>query len=209
MPLGARGGNGKNCEGFWVVSSFSKHRKLGWLLLSFVVGVACWWTLSVVLREPSDRIEFGGAQIEREIDSNIPQPKLSPSDVVTLQVNSLRDGVVDVNKLKVCYSLASPENRRSTGPFSRFVELVMTPPYDRLANCEDWQVGGTFIDKNLAAVLVSAISKEGDVSAFRFVLQRQDSPRPECWLTEGVQFLEEDPVGWRPYTEKELDRKVE
>lgn len=192
-----------------MVSSFSKHRKLGWLLASFVVGAACWWTFSVVLRERSDRIELGGTQIEKEIDSSIPQPKLSPSDVVTLQVNSLRDGVVDKNKLKVCYSLASPENRKSTGPFSRFAELVMAPPYDRLANCEDWQVGGTFIDKNLAAVLVSAISNEGEVSAFRFILQRQDYPRPECWLTEGVQFLDEESVGWRPYTETELDRKVE
>ena len=192
-----------------MVTLLSLRQKLGWLLASFAVGIACWTTFAVILCGRPNGIELAGLQLENEVDANIPQPKLSPLDVVTLQMNSIRDGVEDITKLRVCYSLASPENRKSTGPFSKFAELVMSPPYDRLAMSEDWQVGGSFIEKEFAAVLVSAISKEGEVSAFRFILQRQDSPRPGCWLTEGVQFLEEEPAGWRPNREKELERKVE
>ena len=76
-----------------MIRMFSRRQKLGWLLASFVVGIACWWTLSVFLRERSKGIEehlLGGTQSEQEIDSNIPQPKLSPSDVGTANRGRIR-----------------------------------------------------------------------------------------------------------------------
>lgn len=57
--------------------------------------------------------------------------------------------------------------------------------------------------------MIKVFSIEGESSAVRFILQRQDFPRPDCWLTEGVQFIEEEPVRLRRNSEKELHRKVE
>lgn len=183
------------------------------LFASFLVGIITWLTFIVLFRGSQDQAESKSSnyqnQIQDDFDADIPQPQFSPSDVVTLQVNSIRDAVGDRAKLKVCYSLASPENRKHTGPFQRFAEIVMLPPYDRLATCIDWQVGGAVIDKDLAAVLVSTITLNGEVSGFRFILKRQASSMRKCWLTEGVQLLEEELVDLTQDTGNELDRKLE
>ncbi len=198
---------------FGMVKIFSRRHQYGWLVASFLFGITCWLTFLVLFRRNAVSVDqeksFVQQQIDDEVDASIPQPKLDPSDVVTLQVNSIRDALVDPAKLKVCYSLASPVNRKHTGPFRRFSEIVMLPPYDRLAKSVDWQVGGAVIEDDLAAVLVSTISENGGVSGFRFILQRHDSSIGNCWLTEGVQFLAEESIDGSRGTENELDRKLE
>lgn len=192
---------------------FPRQRQFAWLAASFSIGVSSWLIISVLLqgfsvgdqnRENVDEVDF-----EKEVDKTVPQPTLAPEDVVNLQVHSIRDAVQDISRLKVCYSLASPGNRSSTGPFSRFAVLVMKPPYDRLALCSDWQLGSTFVDRNLAAVLVTTISAQGEVSGFRFVLQRQDFPQPDCWLTESVQFIPDGTEGFKATAVREVDSKIE
>ena len=68
--------------------------------------------------------------------------------------------------------------------------MVTIHPYDRLSTCQDWQVGTASIEKNYAAVLVSTVSKDGDATAFRFLLhQHVEPPYTGCWLTDAVQVL--------------------
>lgn len=185
------------------VSSTFKYK---WLITSFVIGVACWLSFSFlsqgtlfVSQQPKD-LDF---------DASIPQARLSPSEVVTLQVNSIRASVDDASKLKICYSLASKDNRSHTGPFPRFREMVTLPPYDQLANCLDWQLGGTVVDKEFAAVLVSTISRKGEVSGFRFILQRQINEAELCWMTEGVEYVVEQSVEWKPVLGSDSELKIE
>ncbi len=198
---------------FGIVKMFSRRHQYGWLVASFLFGITCWLTFIVFFRGSAVKVDLGirsgQSQIEDEVDASIPRPTFSPADVVTLQVNSIRDALVDTTKLKVCYSLASPENRKHTGPLRRFAEIVMLPPYDRLAKCVDWQVGGAVIENDLAAVLVSTISQDGSVSGFRFILQRHDSSMRNCWLTEGVQCLAEESMDGSRVTENESNRKLE
>ena len=162
--------------------------KVKWLFACFLNGIACWLTFSVLSKGTTAVRQL---QIDKDFDASVSQAALSPSDVVTLQVRSIRESIDDEEKLKVCYSLASKENRRHTGPFSRFSKMVTLPPYDRLANCVDWQLGGTVVDKEFAAVLVSTVSNQGDISGFRFILQRQACDGEICWMTEGVDHLVE------------------
>ncbi|KAL7469986.1 hypothetical protein ACHAXS_010242 [Conticribra weissflogii] len=44
------------------------------------------------------------------------------------------------NDLRSAYAYASPSNKRITGPFSQFVEMVNTPPYDLILGCERFDV---------------------------------------------------------------------
>ena len=198
---------------FGINKLLSRRHQYGWLVASFLFGITCWLTFIVFFRGSAVKVDqgisSGQSQIEDEVDASIPRPTLSPADVVTLQVNSIRDAIVDPTKLKVCYSLASPENRKHTGPLRRFAEIVMLPPYDRLAKCVDWQVGGAVIENDLAAVLVSTISQDGGVSGFRFILQRHDSSMRNCWLTEGVQCLAEESMDGSRGTQNESNRKLE
>jgi hypothetical protein len=177
-----------------MVSLLRKLSQQGWLVAFFMVGICCWLlfgqTLRRILLEPRRTAQHEVTDADPEVDSTIPHPSLSPSDVVTKQVDSIRASLRDSEKLIVCYSLASVENRKQTGPLSRFAQLVMTAPYDKLAKSEDWQLGSTTFADGFAAVLVSTTSKEGDLSAFRFILHKGEGALSDCWLTEGVYSLE-------------------
>jgi hypothetical protein len=164
----------------------SRWQKIGLVGACFILGGLCWSVFSNVggLSQaiPPDEADF--------VDINIPKSHFSPAEVVALQVQSIRDSLTNPERLKVCYSLASPENRAVTGPFARFAQMVMLPSYDRLANSQEWQIGSATIEGDYAAVLVSTVSNDGDATAFRFLMhQHQKAPYKGCWLTEAVQVL--------------------
>lgn len=136
---------------------------------------------------------FADAQ---NINLELPSRDLTPEDVVRLQLQSLRESLADPSRLMDCYSLASPENRQQTGPFSRFAAMVMQSPYDQLAHCENWQVGSAAIERDYAAVLVSTVEHHEEPKAFRFLLHRYSQPPYEgCWLTDAVRVLHPLPFG--------------
>ena len=198
--------NGREAPVVGMMRKFTTRNQVYGLTACFVVGISCWFTFVFFVSGINSSEPL---IVEQELDTSIPQPDLSPADVVTMQVHSIRSAVFDPKKLGVCYSLASPENRLQTGPFSRFSELVMQPPFDRLANCVDWQLGGTVLDKDFAAVFVSVVSKDGVASGFRFILRQQELEGRRCWLTEGVQVLAEESLDlWRDY-ENDMERKIE
>lgn len=160
--------------------------RIGVLASCAIMGSLCWsifssWGSSSNHSEPD---------VNQHVDFSIPQPHYSPAEVVTLQIESMRDSASSPDHLTTCYSLASPENREITGPIERFGAMVMMPPYDRLARCQAWQVGRPVIDQDHAAVLVSTISSDGSGVAFRFLLRlHTEHPFDGCWLTEAVQVL--------------------
>lgn len=165
------------------MNTATRWQRLGFIGAFFILGSLCWSIFSPV---------GGSSEADKYVDVNIPSIHFSPAEVVTLQVQSIRDAVADPLRLTVCYSLASPKNRTFTGPFENFAQMVMMPPYDRLTTCQDWQVGSPIIEENYAAVLVSTVSKDADAAAFRFILRQQDeAPYSGCWLTESVQVLEQ------------------
>ncbi len=163
-------------------------QRIGFVGVCFILGSLCWSVFSSV-GGPS---HADAPNVREFVDSGIPKSHFSPAEVVSLQVQSIRDAATTPERLRICYSLASPNNREVTGPFARFSQMVMTPPYDRLATCHDWQVGSATIEKDYAAVLVSTVSESGDATAFRFLLRQYDeAPYRGCWLTEVVQVLEQ------------------
>ena len=162
--------------------------RIGFVGACFILGSLCWSIYSSV-GGPS---QTDSADVNQFVDIEIPKSHFSPAEVVALQVQSIRDSVAVPERLTVCYSLASPQNREYTGPFATFSQMIMMPPYDRLATCQDWQVGSATIEKGYAAVLVSTVSKDGDATAFRFLMHKHDeAPYRGCWLTEAVQVLEQ------------------
>jgi hypothetical protein len=172
-----------------MTNTATRWRWIGFVGACFILGSLCWSFFSSV-GGPSQTDSSN--EDDPYVDTNIPKRELSPTEVVALQVQSIRDSVTAPERLTVCYSLASPQNREVTGPFATFAQMIMMPPYDRLATCQDWQMGTATIEEGYAAVLVSTASKEGDGTAFRFLLHQQDeAPYIGCWLTDAVQVLEQ------------------
>jgi hypothetical protein len=175
-----------------MANSTTFWRRIGFVGACFILGSLCWSVFSSVggpARSGSSRGELDDSEF---VDVTIPKSHFSPAEVVALQVQALRDSVTEPEKMKICYSFASPKNREVTGPYARFAEMVMTPPYDKLAVSQDWQVGNAAIEKDYAAVLVSTLSANGDATAFRFLLhQYKRAPYQGCWLTEAVMVMEQ------------------
>jgi hypothetical protein len=55
-----------------------------------------------------------------EWERRVPSPSLDPAAVIRIQVEALRANGLLNEGIKLTYSFASPENRRSTGPLGRF-----------------------------------------------------------------------------------------
>lgn len=67
-----------------------------------------------------------------------PSPSLTPVQVVDGQLSALQRGDV-----QTCFSFASPNNKRATGPWQRFEMMVrQTPAYAPLVGCDRYEVVG-------------------------------------------------------------------
>mmetsp|Transcript_16416 Transcript_16416/g.31383 ORF Transcript_16416/g.31383 Transcript_16416/m.31383 type:complete len:313 (-) Transcript_16416:142-1080(-) len=68
--------------------------------------------------------------------SSVPHPNpQTPEQTIQNQLHHFQR-----RDLRSAYAYASPANKRATGPFSQFVEMVNTPPYDLILGCERFDV---------------------------------------------------------------------
>ena len=95
-----------------------------------------------------------------------PDPSLSPQDVVSIQLEALRnnDTPYDNRGIEVTFNFASPANKRITGPIERFAAMVRGGAADpkqsgacgmpklcrTRAKTEDWKEGRTTLGLNSA-----------------------------------------------------------
>jgi len=68
------------------------------------------------------------AALERQA---APSPRLSPKQVVRVQVEALRSNDATDAGIALVFRFASPQNRQTTGPLSRFAQMTRTS-LDRL-----------------------------------------------------------------------------
>ncbi|TWU46156.1 hypothetical protein Poly51_55510 [Rubripirellula tenax] len=141
-------------------------------------------------------------------DPTLARPDYSPVDVVRLQLASIRDSEKNPERLVVCYSLASPDNRRVTGPLNRFAKLFDDERYRPLLGHRSAMIGRAQIRDGVAAVMTTVIAGDGNAYAFHFLLSRHspfeigigaesavpgttderspDEESEQCWMTNAV-----------------------
>lgn len=130
-----------------------------------------------------------------KIDSGVAaSPELSPAQVVRTQMTALAKSRTQPAAIADCFALASPANKVVTGPVGRFTQMLGSPAYRPLVECQDFLVGEANIQGPYALVLVSLIDESGAPHAFRFVLSLQtDPPVVDCWMTDAVLAIERLP----------------
>ena len=119
-----------------------------------------------------------------------PAANWTPAEVVRFQLEALRDNDASDSGISNCFRFASPENRRMTGPLSRFAQMLRTGPYTLMFHYRDVIYHPLEIDGGTAVQRVTLASATRAVT-YRFVLTRQPPGEckqccPNCWMTDGV-----------------------
>jgi hypothetical protein len=123
-----------------------------------------------------------------------PDPSLSAEDVVRVQMRALRTNGPDDEGIRVTYRFASPSNKRVTGPYERFAEMIKAPPYDAMLNAKKVELGTLRVAEGRALQEVLVTTVDGQRVAYLFMLRRQtEAPVEGCWMTEAVIVEREQP----------------
>jgi len=123
-----------------------------------------------------------------------PNPRLSPDDVVQIQVEALanNDDLPDDCGICLVYAFASPANRAQTGPLLRFSQMLRNPLYEPLMHSEEAEIGIPQIDGNRARVRVTVYDRFEREASYLWQLSKQGcSPCRGCWMTDAVSRLDD------------------
>lgn len=125
-------------------------------------------------------------------DGPHPHPSLAPADVVRIQLEALRGNDADDRGIEIAYRFASPDNRRSIGPLSRFATMIKREPYAMMLRYTDVEYGPVTVAGRRAAqrVILSAPGRTPVTYVFHLARQEIAGPLHGCWMTEAVQAVE-------------------
>ena len=130
-----------------------------------------------------------GAADDNNPSSLKPDPKLSPADVVSVQMNALKNNNTPYRDagIELSFRFASPQNKKSTGPLDRFKLLFKNKDYAPMLNHDSLEIGPVNYSEDGADVPIFIISKEGEKVLYLFRLHKQNQkPYENCWMTSGV-----------------------
>lgn len=117
----------------------------------------------------------------------LPDPALSPEEVVVIHMDALQKNDPKDNGISVAWGFASPRNREQTGPLERFMIMVHNENYRPLLNCRRYEVRVHFQEKAKAEFFVLLEDKEGLIYSFMVGLSLQDNPPYEnCWMIDAI-----------------------
>ncbi len=118
-----------------------------------------------------------------------PDPSLSPQDVVSIQIEALRNNDIPYEDrgIEVTFNFASPTNKRMTGPLERFKVMVHDPIYGPMINHRSAEYENVRVEGDFAQVDVILHSKDGQYMGYRFMLSLQhDNQYEGSWMTDAV-----------------------
>ena len=119
----------------------------------------------------------------------VPNPSLAPGEVVRIQLSALakNDSPRLDAGIEITFRFASPDNRKTTGPLPRFIELVKNPVYAPMIDHKSAEYGDAFEQDDHVLVPVMLTGSDDGKAAYIFVLGEQNFEGcMGCWMTESV-----------------------
>lgn len=163
------------------------------LMVFFVLGVALTLAIQTVfsrLRGPAEGEPVAVKPMKSE-DLILPTPKLEPHEVVALQLKGLAKDP-EAGGIEQCFALASPGNKKSTGPLQRFAAMLHRAPYNVLLFHHLVLVGKPVVEGDTANVIVTLLDANDHIFIFQFVLSKQHGKEFEnCWMTDAVFLIQQ------------------
>ena len=157
------------------------------ILVCLVLGAVGAYAGAHYARYLNSDVSIPAAPSPTRAEIQLPDPRLTPADVVRLQVDALRAFRNDESAISQCYVLASPANRAVTGPLDRFIAMVQNTQYRPLIVRSSALFGQPVIRGGQATVLVTVLDQSRTAHVFRFFLSKQTDPLYlDCWMTDAV-----------------------
>ena len=119
-----------------------------------------------------------------------PSSNLKPFDVLTIQLNSLKNNNNPYKNagIEQTWEFAHPNNKKYTGPLEKFKILLSSDSYKMLLNHIDHNIIEVKTTDFRAAYEVTILGKEKNYYKFRWIVEKYeiDGPLKDCWLTTAV-----------------------
>jgi len=122
-------------------------------------------------------------------DPLMPDPALSPTEVVSIQLNALQANDTPETDAGIAqtWAFAHPDNKRVTGPLPRFAQMIKGPLYQMLLGHRAHEVKEISRTDNQAVFAVTVTSQTGSVVGYRWsVAKVTDGESAGAWMTVGV-----------------------
>ena len=119
-----------------------------------------------------------------------PNTTLKPIDVLTIQLNSLKNNNIPYKDagIEQTWEFAHPNNKKVTGPLEKFKKMIYSENYQLLIDHENYEIIILKQSKNILVYKVSILSKDKKKYYYRWQIEKvvEDANLKDCWMTTGV-----------------------
>ena len=116
----------------------------------------------------------------------VPDPTLSPGDVIRIQLEALRHNDEQDRGIAVAFRFASPANRANTGPLSRFIAMIEDGPYALMLDFREATYGPVETAGNRARQRVTLTGTRETMTYWFYLSRQSETPYVDCWMTDSV-----------------------
>ena len=127
--------------------------------------------------------------INKAISDVLPNDLFSSVEVVELQMSSLQTNSIKNNSgIYQCWLFAHPENKKYTGPFPNFMNMIANTPYKILLNSLKFKTKLLSKDNNVAKFSVDVDAYDNKRYRLLWILEKAkiDTKCLKCWMTTSV-----------------------
>tara|TARA_B100000767_G_scaffold192889_1_gene180043 strand:- start:359 stop:859 length:501 start_codon:yes stop_codon:yes gene_type:complete len=116
-----------------------------------------------------------------------PNNGIEPYQVVKIQLRSLKknDKPSKDNGIEQTWEFAHPNNKKNTGPLSKFKIMLKGASYEMLLNHLEHEVFEVQLTDNIASYEVTILDKSKKYYKFKWIVEKhiKEGPLKDCWLT--------------------------
>ena len=140
------------------------------------------WLFAIILTSMTVSADPGKYLIE-------PNTNLEARQVVTIQLEALQhndEPYVDAG-IEQTWTLAHPLNQRQTGPFSRFTQMLKSPPYRAILNHRSHHIELSESSAEQVIFLITVEGMSGSAVGYEWMVEKvMSGEHAGCWMTTGV-----------------------
>lgn len=118
-----------------------------------------------------------------------PNAALSPQAAVEIQLRAFQSNHFPESDfgIKTAWEFASPANKKVTGPYERFQDMLLSDDYAPLLRLEEFKVDEHFRDDRYAEYFVVARTRDAQWIHYIFDLAYQNDN--SCWMVDAVLLI--------------------